>query len=196
METAVYDLMERICNLLRSLQREAGAAVGLQPVHMAALAYLERANRYSDTPAGVAEYLGLTKGTVSQSLLVLEREGYIEKEPDGKDKRVVHLRLRGAGRRLVRDNAPPRLFGAAARQLSPADRAALGEYLGRLLREMQRINGSRSFGVCRSCRFFTTESGGRSRCGLTGEALTKADSRRICREHELAKVEVTAPDSG
>ena len=32
-----------------------------------------KANRYSNTPQALADYLGLTKGTVSQTLLLLDR---------------------------------------------------------------------------------------------------------------------------
>ena len=36
------------------------------------LFYLNQANRFSNTPQALTEYLGLTKGTVSQTVLVLE----------------------------------------------------------------------------------------------------------------------------
>ena len=186
MEKRIFELIERIGNLLRASQREAGAAAGLQPVHLAALNYLSRANRYSDRPAAVAEYLGLTKGTASQSLLVLERDGYIEKKPDRNDKRVVHLSLTARGRRAVRDSVPQELAGAAIGRLSRRDQADLDRGLTGLLSEMQAANNSRTFGVCRTCRYFTREPGGRYRCGLTQERLTESDSGKICREHELA----------
>jgi MarR family transcriptional regulator, negative regulator of the multidrug operon emrRAB len=50
---------------------------------------------------------------------------------------------------------------------------------------LQRANGSRTFGVCRSCRFFRRQRSG-FECGLTGEPLSAADSAMICREHEPA----------
>ena len=60
---------------MRTELRKAGADEALQPVHLQALIYLARANRYSNTPQALAEYLGLTKGTVSQTLLLLDRQG-------------------------------------------------------------------------------------------------------------------------
>ncbi|MFN2812475.1 MarR family winged helix-turn-helix transcriptional regulator, partial [Escherichia coli] len=74
---------------------------------LSALHYLARCNRYSDTPLGVTEYLGLTKGTVSQSLKVLEGRGLISKLPDARDRRSVHLRLTDAGRALIEAVIPP-----------------------------------------------------------------------------------------
>nr|MBA3613554.1 MarR family transcriptional regulator [Nitrospirales bacterium] len=64
------DVLERLTNLQRMEARAFGLRYGLQPVQMEALTYLTQCNRYSNTPQAVAEYLGLTKGTVSQSLQV------------------------------------------------------------------------------------------------------------------------------
>lgn len=69
---ALYDYLERLTSLMRAWSREQPLVAELQPVQLSALHYLARCNRYSDTPLGVTEYLGLTKGTVSQSLKVLE----------------------------------------------------------------------------------------------------------------------------
>ena len=73
------DLLERLNNLLRMEMRAFGLSYGLLPVQIEALTYLTRCNRYSDTPQAVTEYLGLTKGTVSQSLKVLEQKGFFGK---------------------------------------------------------------------------------------------------------------------
>ena len=87
----LLELVERLGNLLRAEFRRAGADEQLQPVHVHALVYLTRANRYSNTPQAMAEYLGLTKGTMSQSLLLLDRRGLIERYQDDLDRRVVRL---------------------------------------------------------------------------------------------------------
>ncbi len=184
-ESRLYELLERIGNLLRGEQRAAGSPRGLLPVHLAALHYLARANRYSDTPAAVAEYLGLTKGTVSQSLQVLERAGYVGKQRDPRDGRIVRLRLTARGRRLAAETDPPELLRAAMRRLGRKAAERLEQDLQELLRQMQRAHGGRSFGVCRTCRFFERAGGG-FRCGLTGEPLSLSDSALICRDHEPA----------
>src|ERR1700758_2632729 len=94
----LLELVERLGNLMRTELRKSGSDEGLQPVHVQALIYLSRANRYSNTPQALAEYLGLTKGTVSQTLLVLDRRGLIERYQDDVDRRVVRLRLSAAGK--------------------------------------------------------------------------------------------------
>ncbi len=83
---------------MRAWSREQPLVAELQPVQLSALHYLARCNRYSDTPLGVTEYLGLTKGTVSQSLKVLEGRGLISKLPDARDRRSVHRYARVTGK--------------------------------------------------------------------------------------------------
>jgi DNA-binding MarR family transcriptional regulator len=157
----------------------------LLPVHLDVLRFLSQANRYSNTPAAVAEFLGSTKGTISQSLQVLERGAFIRKRPDRQDRRVVRLELTARGRKVVA--IPPR-FEETIDGVPVAEISDLTDRLESFLRRLQRASGNRSFGVCKTCRHYRREAG-KGECGLTGEPLSVADSKRICREHE----EPTAP---
>ena len=154
---------------------------GLELVQLHALRYLSLCNRYSDTSAAVADYLGLTRGTVSQTLATLERKGLLTKEGDPNDGRVSHCHLTNEGRKLVDQLVPPKVVAKAAAALP--DASATTEQLTELLRHMQRANRLATFGTCESCVHFTTEAQGTFRCGLTEERLRVADSRKICREH-------------
>jgi len=181
-DSTLYDLLERLANLLRGELRQAGARFNLQPVHLEVLHYLSRCNRYSDTPAGVAEFLGLTKGTVSQSLLVLENKGFLVRRLDEDDQRKQHLLLTRRGSSLLQGVLPPTPLLDAALNL-PADQAhALMPALRALLRGMQQYNERRIFGTCRGCRHLT-QTGEGLRCGLTQDPLSAGDTQLICREY-------------
>lgn len=174
----LYDVVERLGNLVRAEERAVGQEMGLQPVHLHVLRYLRRANRFSDHPAAVTEYLGQTKGTVSQSLRLLEQKGLVERTPDPEDGRRVHLHLTAPGRRTA-DRLVPRAWVEAA-----GDPAA-EESLRGLLAALLASRSMRSFGTCATCRFHVVD--GRTRhCGLLDVRLTQADATRICREHEAA----------
>ncbi len=181
----IYDYLERIANLLRTDTRRTGVAKGLQPVQMEALHYLHVCNRYSNTPAAVADFLGLTKGTVSQTLGVLENGGYIEKLPDSKDRRVVHLKMTEKGEKVIAESIPPKVLQAAMELTSEADQSVILAALEKTLRSMQQANQLRSFGVCKACRHHRVEKDDARRCALTGEALQSEDIDKICREHEI-----------
>ena len=179
----LVDLIGSLCRLMRTEQRAIGEGE-LQPVHLDALGYLARANRYSNTPQALTDYLGTTKGTVSQSLLLLYRRGLIEREADRNDRRIVRLRLSAAGRRLMADAGWSDRWSGALRTIPLRQREQAQRALESLLRQLQRTRGGRTFGVCRSCSHFQEDAGEDFRCGLTGERLSDTDAAKICREHE------------
>lgn len=181
-ETPIYALFERLANLIRAEERQVGTENGLQPVHLYALYYLSRCNRYSDTPAAVTEYLGMTKGTVSQTLQVLEKKGLILKQGDSEDKRLVHLHLTEQGKRMIKSLTPPPSFRKAMQQLSATDSRQIEQQFIRLLTVLQQNSMSRTFGECQTCRHFQN-NGTKYQCGLTQQELKVAEITRICREH-------------
>jgi DNA-binding MarR family transcriptional regulator len=180
----LLDYIERIGNLLRAEQRAAGSAHGLQAVHVAALKYLEHCNRYSDTPAALTAFLGSTKGTVSQTLKVLERGGYVRRSDDRVDGRVVRLELTQKGRRLLKLVRQSADWRGAVDGMKSAEYEVTSHALQALLRRTQQSNGYRTFGQCATCRHFLDEGGNRYRCGLTREGLGREDTTKICFEHE------------
>lgn len=182
----VHDLIERLGNLVRADVRAVCHASGVRPVQLEALHYLTQCNRYSDTPQAVAEYLGLTKGTVSQTLKVLEEKGLLKKRSDPGDKRVVHLTPTASGRRLVERVVPSDLLAMGVGRLSKSEQKATGEALRLLLRSVQKANSLRTFAPCHSCRFNQKIDDGYL-CELTQESLTADDVVLICREHQYSE---------
>ena len=177
------DLLERLNNLLRMEVRTFGLKYGLQPVQIEALTYLTRCNRYSDTPQAVTEFLGLTKGTVSQSLKVLEEKGLLRKQQDRDDKRITHLAVTAKGRKLIEQAFPAKSLEAALAKTNSVQGKKLEETLRSLLHEMQQQHGRKTFAACHTCRFNERQKKGYV-CGLTKESLSERDIQLICREHE------------
>jgi DNA-binding MarR family transcriptional regulator len=184
----IYQYLERIANLLRTETRRSMVEKGLQPVQLEALNYLSHCNRYSNTPAAVADFLGLTKGTVSQTLGLLENVGLIEKLPDYKDRRVVHLQLTARGIKVIAETIPPTTLQAALAQMPEAEQVSVLDALDKMLKAMQGANQLRTFGVCKTCRHHRIETDGQHRCALTGEILRVEDIDKICREHETPEL--------
>jgi DNA-binding MarR family transcriptional regulator len=176
------DLLERIGRLVRGARHRTDQ---LNPAQWEALRYLARANRYSRTPTALTRYLGATKGTVSQTVIALERKGLVRRGDDPRDRRGVRLGLTARGRaNLQRDPIADLLDGIDAGLLG-----RLEDDLADLLVHLQRGNRHRPFGLCGTCRFFQRDAGeaaggGPHRCGLTLEPLAAAESGQICAEHE------------
>ncbi|NOQ34565.1 MAG: MarR family transcriptional regulator [Methylococcaceae bacterium] len=186
MRTAnIFDSIERIAALMRAEERKRCAEFGLQPVHLQVLDYLLICNQYSDTPAALSKYLGMTRGTVSQTLLLMQKKGYVEKIPDTDDKRVIHLKISAAGKKILVQAKPVDLFEQASALLEADGKAGVSEdFFLQALSALQTVNQSQSFGLCKTCKHFTPKTQG-GLCGLTKAKLTKADSEKICQEHTL-----------
>ena len=177
-------LIERLSGLIRNESRTLLLEHGLQPVQFEALHYLSMCNRYSDTPMGVTEFLGQTKGTVSQTLKVLEKKLLLEKVPDVKDKRVTHLFVTAKGRELVNLIFPLPMMKKVDETIADAQLCELNNSLTHLLTTIQQANKSKSFGQCHSCQHNIKLSNNEFLCGLTKESLSDSDIELICREHE------------
>ena len=179
----VHDLIERLGNLVRADVRAGCNAYGMRPVQLEALGFLTQCNRYSDTPQAVAEFLGLTKGTVSQTLNVLEQKGLLRKLGDDKDKRLVHLAPTAKGRRLVERVVPAASLAAGIEKLSKSDSHTIAGALRMLLRSVQKANDLKTFAPCHTCRFNQERKDGYF-CELTQEPLAERDITLLCREHQ------------
>lgn len=177
----VAHLIERLGRLLRA----GDHATGLNPAQAEALRYLARANRFSRTPAALADYLGSTRGTVSQTLLSLEAKGLIERQANARDGRSVLFALTKLGLKFL-DEDPVRAL-AKTIDATGAD-ARLADDLEAGLRAAIAERGGRAFGACHTCRHF--RHGQRAgplphHCALLDEKLSAADAVAICLEHSL-----------
>ena len=141
--------LERLARLMRAREHEDG----LNPAQWEALRFLSRANRFSNSPGALTRYLGATKGTISQTLIALERKGFISKALREGGRKSVSLSLtpkgpRGPGARPWADLAQ------AAEDLGGKTRRRLQRGLDELLEQELQRGGLASFGICSTCRFF------------------------------------------
>lgn len=175
-DVSIRELINRLARL------EAATAWGgdLNPTQRAVLDYLVRANRFSRSPSHVADYLGTTRGTMSQTFKSLVHKGYVTERRSTLDKRAIGFDLTPAGQRIA--TAPQLLAGALA-DLGQSERDSLQAALRALLGAVLSQNAGRAFGVCNSCRHHkATAEGGY--CRLLSEPLLPDETRQICVEQE------------
>lgn len=163
--------LERLSRLLR----QAGHSHGLVPAQWDVLRYLARANRLSRSPGQVARYLGTTKGTVSQSLLTLEKKGLIQRHGNGSDKRHVSLTLTQAGR-LRLEGDPLRALATDLEQLGGKTRRRFARGLAELLTMEIGRQGAARFGTCAACA--RLDAGGT--CAADGVRVTPEEQVLLC----------------
>lgn len=178
--TRIAELADRLGRLAHSLQ----FTQGLNPAQWEALRFLNRANKYSCSPGALAEFLGVTKGTASQTLIALESKGYIQRGRCPNDRRSVAICVTDEGRALL--NRDPLLcLEKATQSLEVGQLGALADGMEQLLRNVQREQGKPEFGPCLNCDHFRAECCDETdqitcRCALTQDFLTAEDQSKIC----------------
>lgn len=181
MSEKVVSLLSRIGRIINS----ESYAHGLKPVHWSALRFLVRANRFSRTPTGLTAWLGQTKGTVSQTIAVLERKGLISRGSKADDRRVVRLELTDAAQALLAsdtDTVATTMIDA----LPKCDVIELERLLTTMLRAHVADRGNRTMGICAACRYFEPGAAGHHHCALLDVSLDDADAASICVEQVAA----------
>jgi DNA-binding MarR family transcriptional regulator len=176
-------LVDRLGRLIRSGESRRG----INPAQWEALRFLARANRFSRTPAALADYLVSTRGTVSQTLIALESKGLVVRQQSSRDRRSVELELTSTGIEMLEEDPLIELARDLGKGSDDRLTSAVEVLRDALRRALQR-NDSRPFGVCQSCRYFRKNASGRGKhhCALIDEPLSEKESELICSEQQPA----------
>ena len=177
---AIASVVDRLSRLAHSLQYSQG----LNPAQWNALRYLARANKYSTSPGVLADYLGTTKGTVSQTLIALESKGLIRRIRCDEDRRKVRLGLTEAGETMLGLD-PLREIERASAGVPVSDRDSLVAAMTTIVNNLCTHQEGPRFGVCGTCCHLdcSGESDGcegTKRCGLTKDPLATGELAQIC----------------
>ena len=99
-----------------------------------------------DTARDVAELRGLGKSQVSQAVEGLSKRGFLRREADGGDRRVVHLLIAPSGEPLARE--AQRIQGRCARDitsgLTPEERSQLETLAEKIAAGVEALAGKGS----------------------------------------------------
>lgn len=177
----------RLVDRLGRLVRSGESRQGINPAQWEALRFLARANRFSRTPAALADYLVSTRGTVSQTLIALESKGLVLRRQSSRDRRSVELELTSPGIEMLEEDPLIELARDLGKGSDDRLTSAVEVLRDALRRALQR-NDSRPFGVCQSCRYFRKNASGRGKhhCALIHEPLSEKESELICSEQQPA----------
>ncbi len=176
------DQIRALINRLARLDAAETWEVDLNPAQIAALDYLARANRFSRAPSQVAEYLGTTRGTMSQTLKSLVRKGYLTERGSETDRRSISYDLTPSGIALAGRQGT---LARAVADLTAGDQASLSASLSAILAARLSANRGRAFGICNTCAHHRV-IGEDAFCALLSLPLAPEETTQICHEQVAA----------
>ncbi|APG49066.1 MarR family transcriptional regulator [Phaeobacter porticola] len=174
------DRIRSLINRLARIDAAGGWVDNLNPAQSAALDYLARANRFSRAPSHVAEFLGTTRGTMSQTLKALARKGYIREDRRSGDQRAIFYTLTETGKSITQT---PSEIGTVLAALDQSQASTLETALDATLRKALHVRAGRAFGQCKTCIFHSARPD-HGYCALLDLPLQPGDSHLICVEHK------------
>lgn len=176
----IVEIVDRLSRIAHSLQ----FAEGLNPAQWEALRFVARANRTSCSPGALADFMGSTKGTVSQTLKALESKGLIERCRKPGDRRAVQISLTPRGAELLTKDPLGQIHDALA-ACSEADQVRVVAGIEQLLGMVQNHQDIPEFGQCLGCCYYKPEACTETnsvgcRCGVSGELFSSLELDKIC----------------
>ncbi|MDJ0992526.1 MAG: MarR family transcriptional regulator [Dinoroseobacter sp.] len=171
----LHSLLERVTRVVASDSR----ASDINPAQITALGYLARANRFSRKPSIVAEYLGATRGTVSQTLKALVRKGLVEETPNPEDGRSISYTVTPDGHATLERESS---LASVLAEMTASEIDTLSSSLREVLLKLLEAQSYKTFGACRTCAYH--EVAGKDRyCRLLELGLSDEEAEQLCAEH-------------
>ncbi|WP_347340985.1 MarR family transcriptional regulator [Bradyrhizobium niftali] len=130
-----------------------GARHGLTDREWMALRLLARANRFSRTPSALAQFVGTSRATASQTVKRLEDKGYLQRKSADQDKRSVILDVTPRGEKiLASDPIAPLIHAIATLEVGANN---FRDLLSQILRQLDARQNRHHADSCRQCIFLT-----------------------------------------
>lgn len=126
---------------------------GLRDREWMALRFLARANRFSRTPSALAQFVGTTRATASQTVKRLEEKGYLQRQGSDQDKRSVILDVTPRGEKILSSDPITQLVHAIAALEIGANN--FRDVLRHILEQLDARRDRHHADTCRKCIFLT-----------------------------------------
>ena len=96
------------------------------------------------TPAELAEAAGVTRATMTGLVDTLERDGFVKRQPDPDDRRMMSVRLTARGEKFLHQFLPGhfKAIGAIMAPLSESERKTLVRLLGKIQLRAASLNAA------------------------------------------------------
>lgn len=181
--------LEQLATLVRAQAWHEAEAPTLSPTQRGILRALD--GQPGGLRAGrIAERLGVSAASLSESLKTLEARAWISREADPDDGRAWRLKLSRSGKRISEKLQDSSGMASLIAGLDDHDIGALLRIVQLLVRQAQTQGLATGMRTCLGCRYFRPYASGRSDqphvCALVDQAFGDVELRADCPEQEPA----------
>lgn len=137
-------MAKRLCNVSMGSMIEE---FGLNHMELGILMFLYK-NPEADTSRDISDALMLAKSNISTAVENMVQRGYLRRQADPKDRRVIHLKLESAAQQLAErgDALHQQQLDQLLTGFSPEEREKMGDYCKRILANMHELLDRQSYG--------------------------------------------------
>lgn len=149
-------LIEKISQIIRYIQREISKKTKVSPLMIQIMEYVYKKEKIMNTPAKIAEELGIKRPTITDSLKILIKKGYIKEIPYEKDKRYKILFLTQKGRNFLEDRNLnyKKILEDSIKSLKESEKKDLFLYLVKFVANLNRKGILPIASICFNCENF------------------------------------------
>lgn len=177
--------LERVSEVFKVLLWEQATAVGLSPIQIQILLFVEYHTPDLCNVSHLAKEFNITKATVSDAIRALEQKKLIFKKPSAEDRRSYTIHLEMAAKKIISRIGQ---FALPLRQqvdnLTESDKEDLWSTLSKLIYGLNRTGILTVQRTCYGCTFYVKGYGGPDYCKLLEKELFTNDIRLDCPEYE------------
>lgn len=181
----VIAALERISQAFRVLLWNESKELGLTPIQIQTLIFLQHHSAEKRKISYLATELGVTKATISETVKTLLDKALIEKEYNLEDSRSFMIRLTAAGKKIAKQTG---LFASHIEdpisRLEDADKETLFKSLTGVVHHLNRAGVIGIQRMCFTCTYYAQDRDGAAHfCKLMNIPLKAQDLRIDCPEH-------------
>ena len=181
--------LEQLASLVRAQSWRMDRSPSLPPTQTAVIRMLGGAPERLKARQ-IAERLGISPASLSDSLKALEAKGWIARETDPDDRRASLVHLSAQGRDIAKQlHDPDQGMGRLLQDLDEADVGALLRVTQLLVMQAQQQGLATGLRTCLGCRFFRPYGGNEEKphfCDFIHQAFGDAELRTDCAEQAPA----------
>jgi DNA-binding MarR family transcriptional regulator len=174
-------LLERVSQVFRALQWEMAKRHKLTPLQIQILLFLK--NRKEAIPSQIAQELGLTKATLSESISALEKKKLIRRITNKKDRRFIDILLTLQGKKVVRELiSVENVFEHYLSEFSDTDKRNSLKFLLNIISLLYLGGYISVIRLCCTCQHFEKDAirSGVHFCKLLGKEMSTEEIRINC----------------